>query len=406
MTNSPIPQNSRFSGSQFVLLAALVIAFGIMGDSLMYSLLPLEAPALGISMFQVGLLLSANRIFRLVSNFWASLAFERWGAKFPFALSAVLGLVSTLLYGGMWGFWVFLLARAVWGVAWSGFRQGGYQAVWGASEARKGRLMGVLWGIVRLGSAFSVLAGGYVYDKYGYLQALTLIAMVSALSIPIALLIPWQAKLPQAGGKRRSSGMESWSSAFKTPSRRWLLASGFMDTLFEGALVSTASIFLQQRFSGQTTLLGIGTLAGILLAVRFVANIIFAPLLGDLSDRIGQPRMLLALTTGMLAAMAAALTFSGIWALAAMAVVFFCGSGSFAALNAAASGLAQHTNHPHRFVGIFTTAIDAGAAAGPLLAFSLVDFSGFGSLYLGSLAVLMISAVKFYIAQSNSVEKI
>ena len=146
-----------------------------MGDSFLYGLLPLEAKNLGIALPLVGVLLSANRLVRLISNTWASAIFERLGPRTPFILAAVLSLITTALYGVGWGFVVFLLARLGWGIAWSALRQGGYQAVWTGSESARGRLTGLLWGLVRLGSAFSVLAGGYLRDRFGYRAAILFI---------------------------------------------------------------------------------------------------------------------------------------------------------------------------------------------------------------------------------------
>ena len=65
--------------TRLVLVSGLVIALCIVGDSYLYSILPLEAANLGIALPLVGVLLSANRLVRLISNTWASRLFERWG---------------------------------------------------------------------------------------------------------------------------------------------------------------------------------------------------------------------------------------------------------------------------------------------------------------------------------------
>ena len=126
----------------------------------MYSILPLEAENLGISLPLVGVLLSANRLIRLISNTVSSGFFERFGPRQPFFIATICGLVSTALYGAGWGFTVFLFARLLWGMAWSALRQGGYQAIWAGGSRIKGRLTGIFFGIVRVGSALAVLLGG------------------------------------------------------------------------------------------------------------------------------------------------------------------------------------------------------------------------------------------------------
>src|SRR5690554_3988948 len=101
------------------------VGLAIMGDSLMYSILPLAASSLGIALPLVGVLLSANRLVRLLSNLGASRFYERMPPKWPFAISVALGLAATLAYGVVTGFALFLGARLLWGIAWSGLRQGG-----------------------------------------------------------------------------------------------------------------------------------------------------------------------------------------------------------------------------------------------------------------------------------------
>lgn len=152
---------------RLVFAVGATIGLCIVGDSFLYGILPLEAKNLGIALPLVGVLLSANRLVRLISNTWASAIFERLGARTPFVFAVMLSLVTTALYGVGWGLSIFLLARLGWGIAWSALRQGGYQAVWTSGESRRGRLRGLLWGLIRLGSAFSVVAGGYLRDRYG-----------------------------------------------------------------------------------------------------------------------------------------------------------------------------------------------------------------------------------------------
>ena len=400
MTSLP----AKVKTPKLLLHTAVVIALAIMGDSLMYSLLPLEAENLGIPLTLVGLLLSANRIIRLFSNTWAGLAFERWGPRIPFIFAAVLTLVTTFLYGAGWGFLVFLFARAGWGIAWSVFRQGGYQAVWAAPENIKGRLMGTLWGIVRLGSAVSVVLGGYLYDKYNYSFAVLVITIISATAIPAAFALRWpQTAQPQT--TQRSSFLQDIKIAAQTAPRRWILVVGFMDTLFEGIIGATLSLYLSQRLGGsiEEITLGIGTLAGALIALRYLANIFFSPMLGALSDRLGQPPTQAFLSLVILGGTVGAITLSGVWTIVCLVIIFFAGSGLFSVGSAAASGLANQTDRPHLFVSVFATSIDAGAAVGPILAYSIGKYTGFEIIYILAAALLLMASVRFWqVSRNNS----
>ncbi len=388
------------SSLRLVLGVAAATGLSIMGDSLMYSLLPIAAPQLGIALPLVGILLSANRLVRLVSNTWAANLFARFGATVPFLLSAVLGAIVAVMYSVGWGFVVFLLARVGWGVAWSGLRQGGFEAV-GQSESHiRGRLMGVLWGTVRLGSAISVVLGGFLHDRWGYRTAAGAIAALTVLAIPMAWRIRWYdhhliappTSIQTTGGR--------WRNAVKTPVQRWMLISGLMDGMFEGAVVSTASLFLTRQMGAQSPVatlgIGVGTVAGLLLAVRFTADLIFAPVIGAVSDRVGQPKTAILLTAVMFAGMVGAAVTRDGWVIVYLIVVFICGAGLFVTLNAASSHIAATSDAPHLFIGVFTTANDAGMAAGPLLVYALADIIGLSPVYLGVLALVLISVWRFW----------
>lgn len=370
-----------------------------MGDSLMYSLLPIDAPRLGIALPLVGVLLSANRLVRLLSNTWAAKLFARFGAAVPFLLSTVLGMIVAVMYSVGWGFAVFLLARAGWGIAWSGLRQGGFEAVGQSESHLRGRLMGVLWGTVRLGSAVSVILGGFLHDRWGYRAAAGVIAALTALAIPVAWRIHWREPLPTAVSSPPPAG-GSWRDAIKTPVQRWVLMSGLMDGMFEGAVVSTASLFLTRQMGAASPLavlgIGVGTVAGLLLAVRFTADLIFAPVIGALSDRVGQPKTAIILTTVMFAAMVGATRSQGGGVIGFLIVVFIGGAGLFVTISAASSHIAAKSDTPHLFIGAFTTANDAGMAAGPLLVYALAESVGLSSVYLSVLALVLVSVWRFW----------
>jgi MFS family permease len=363
----------------------------------MYSLLPLQAEKLGFSLAGVGLLLSANRIIRLLSNTWAGLAYERFGSRAPFVFAAALSVITTWLYGAGMGFAVFLLARAGWGVAWSVFRQGGFVAVWAAGGKRKGRLMGSLWGMVRIGSALSVLLGGYLYDRFGFGTAVTAITVLTLFAIPGAMLIRWPHNHFEGSAQPRSPFSGLREGLANSP-RRWVLAVGFLYAFMEAVIAVTLSKYIELNFGDRlaSLMVGIGTVAGVMLALRYTADFIFAPLLGALSDHFGQPRTIALLTLLILANIVAAVSAPGLWSLLFLALVFFSGSGLFAAVNAAASNLAVETERPHLFVSLFTTSIDSGAAAGPLIAFPMVNLVGFDAVYIAAALMLAVAAMRFW----------
>lgn len=398
-----------------VLLVSTVIALCILGDSLMYSILPLEAANLGISLPLVGVLLSVNRFVRLLSNAWASAIFERWGARLPFLGAVLLGLLSTLLYGAGWGFIVFLGARLLWGVAWSGLRQGGYEAIWHGGSNVKGRLTGILWGIVRLGSALSVLGGGLLYDQFGYTTTIFSVVAVTAFALPIVFLVRWPASAfhrhtaptvttPVVPGQRRR--WQDWWHTLQSPRARWLLTAATLQFYLSGVVISTTSLFLADRLQqNERSLffgLGIGSIAGILQGVRWLSDITFGPTVGRISDRLGQTAMALGLGSLGFSALVGLSTLTDLrFVLPCLFIYFLCDSGMNVTLSAAASGAALEQERPHVFIGLYTTATDLGSALGPLLAFSLGQFLGLPLTYTGTAFFVLMTLLYYRRSTTN-----
>jgi MFS family permease len=389
---------SNQNSQRLVFIVGLTIGLSILGDSFLYGNLPIEAENLGIALPLVGVLLSANRLVRLISNTWASSVFEKFGPRKPFIASTVLALITTALYGVGWGLVVFLLARMGWGIAWSALRQGGYQAIWTGGQHAKGRLMGLLWGMIRLGSAFSVLLGGYLRDLWGYRAGVFGVMAISALAIPVALSIRWPAEAQRISSSQQSF-REGWKEALKTERGRRLLLAGSIHTLFEGVLIATASLFLARRLGNFDFLSGlgirIGTIAGLLLALRWTSDILFAPGIGWMSDRLGQVKSLAVLVCVLLVSLAGAVSFSGPYLVLCLAFLFVSSAGLNIILSALANSLSVHMERPHIYLGVYATAIDGGLALGPLLAYSIGTLAGFAALYIGVGVVLALAIFRY-----------
>ena len=384
-----------------------VIGLSIMGDSLLYSVLPLAAPALGLALPQVGILLSANRLVRLLSNAWAGRIYERLGPRLPFLGAVLIGLVATLLYGLAVGFVLFLAARLLWGIAWSGLRQGGYQAVWTGAPAIKGRLTGLLWGLVRLGSAISVMAGGLLYDRYGYSAAITMAIGAAMAAAVVALAVQWRMAGKEAsdppGEAEGDAGPDGnagpWRLTIVRPVQRWLTVAGFFEYLLSGIVVSTTAIFVAQEATGDGPSawgLGVATITGMLHGVRWLSDLGLGPAVGAISDHIGQDNTAAAIGVIYVAALVGAVTLPPLGALVCLFLVLLCDGALHIVMSAAASGAALTSARPHAFISVFTTTSDAGSALGPLVAYSLAVVLGLPVLYLVAGACMAFSIGQYW----------
>ena len=397
-----VPRRAGLASSGLVVAVSGTVAFAIMGDSLLYGILPLAAEDLGLLPQQVGLLLSANRLIRLLSNTWLSTLFARFGPYRTFVVSAILGVLTTAVYGLGWGFLMLLMARMAWGISWSGLRQGSYQAIWAGAGSAAGRLMGLMWGVVRGGSAVSVLLGGFLFDRYGYQVTVWTIAAISTLAIPIALRLSWPAgaQIGKSVSQPARNMLQGWQEALSDPLQRTVLLVGFFKLLLNAILIATASLFLAERFGDQAggVLLGleVGALAGIVLATRWFSDLFLGAVMGALSDRIGRLRLPVLLILLLCLGLAVMLWTTASLSILALLGVLITSTGVNVILDAYANQLALGTAQPELFVGAYTTASDLGSALGPLLAFTLVTAVGFAPVY-GVAALLVLITVLYLV---------
>lgn len=397
-----VPRRAGLASSGLVVAVSGTVAFAIMGDSLLYGILPLAAEDLGLLPQQVGLLLSANRLIRLLSNTWLSTLFARFGPYRTFVVSAILGVLTTAIYGLGWGFLMLLMARMAWGISWSGLRQGSYQAIWAGAGSAAGRLMGLMWGVVRGGSAVSVLLGGFLFDCYGYQVTVWTIAAISTLAIPIALRLSWPAgaQIGKPVSQPARNMLQGWQEALSDPLQRTVLLVGFFKLLLNAILIATASLFLAERFGDQAggVLLGleVGALTGIVLATRWFSDLFLGAVMGALADRIGRIRLSVLLILLLCLGLAVMLWTTANLSILALLGVLITSTGVNVILDAYANQLALGTAQPELFVGAYTTASDLGSALGPLLAFTLVTAVGFAPVY-GVAALLVLITVLYLV---------
>src|SRR5215467_14419852 len=80
-------------------LPGLVLAIALIGDALIYVVLPLYHQEFGVSLAMVGVLLSLNRWIRPLANSAVAHLGQRIGPHALMTAAAVGSIVSTTLYG-------------------------------------------------------------------------------------------------------------------------------------------------------------------------------------------------------------------------------------------------------------------------------------------------------------------
>jgi MFS family permease len=136
--------------------------------------------------------------------------------------------------------------------------------------------------------------------------------------------------------------------------------------------------------------LGVGVVAGAVLATRWLSDLAVGPLLGFAADRFGQLRVAVFLLSVVLTSLTLSLFLGGLPALAPFLLVLVLSTGVNVTLDAVANGVALRTaSSPQHFVGVYATLSDGGSALGPLLALPLVSAVGFAPVYLPAGAFLL-----------------
>jgi predicted MFS family arabinose efflux permease len=366
-----------------VMLVAVATAFSLLGDQLLYAVLPTCFAELGLVPYQVGLVLSVNRWVRLLTNHAA----ERLGRCVPagtlLTLALGLGAALSALYAVQPAFAVLLAARALWGLSWSVIRQTGLMTVVECATAGStARWMGLYSGVSRVGSIAGNLVGALGYDHLGFSRTLLIFACVSLGAVPLG-------RLSQRGVHHHDRPGRGPAPA---PRAAWdLLLYGFaVGCVGPGLVTSTLGLVMRQRMGTELKVagatVGVATLTGFLLACGWVVELA-APGLGALADRLGARRGAgLFFLSGAVALLAAA-AGPGLPALGLCVVAYYV-----AATGASAAVSARAALSGPRGVAAYVTAWDLGSAAGPLLGWmgpqwglsSSVAFAAGGLLFIAA----------------------
>lgn len=396
----------------------------IMGDSLMYVVLPVAASEFGAgdqlglsTSFWIGVALSINRFVRLVSNAFAALVYQRFGVRWPFVASIGLGALTTLAYGLGSGLAVLLLARAAWGVSYSCMRLAAHLTAFrvGTSDMR-GRLMGFFNSGQRLGSLVAVTAGALLYQLTTREVTFSVLAVVGLLGIVVAVRVP-DLRPERVRPKVKSilERLNAWDLAvsrlpgYGRKLRVPLLSISLMGfaTAFaaNGLAIATVAPYLAEFADENGRVLGgplaVVTLAGILVGLRWASDLGLGVPLGHLSDRIGRRTSIAYGMAAMFASLGMMVLFdSPIAVIVGMPLLFMAGVGVSAALDAAMGETSTGATRAAA-MGRYATWQDLGAALGPFAGFLIADRIGFQGGFVVA-AVLLAGTWALYAVATGS----
>jgi MFS transporter, DHA1 family, inner membrane transport protein len=356
--------------SRPTVLASIVLGLALLGDSLLYAVLPLHASTFGISLAWTGILLSANRVVRLiVYPFLPRLA--ALGLRRFTVTASALAALSTVVFAFGSGAGVLLASRIVWGAVFGALSLSTMAyATMLAVDA--GKRVGLSLSLRELGPLLSLTVGAAIVATAGVRFALAAVGIISAAGVLVALSLPDLKSAPRehAASVWRRPVSEDWSSA----------AGGFVA---DGVFPATAALLLAQSSDVGLAVVG----AGILLGLKRIAVVVLAPAGGYAADTFGAN---IVTSAGFIIAAIGALS---IGAGSVLFGVIFLSCG--AAVTTTTIPVSVAARNPHERVGALARigiARDAGAAAGPLAALLLFNAAGPTVLYSSAAVLLLLMA--------------
>ena len=409
-----------------VCLTALILAISVMGDSMLYGVLPSHLGEFGLTAgLGAGLILSANRWIRLVSNTWAAKIFTRFGLRKPFYASVVLAITSTVAYGLFQGFWPLFLSRIAWGICFSIQLVSLYMVVLRENERYRGRLMGLYNAIFRSGSLIAVLVGGVLVDLIGIKPSFLIISSIMLLCFPVISLIyesdsypsletkqPARSRLLTTGGYSLTFwSLLTGSRSGVTTQRSRLLAihyTRFTNTFaISGLVTATIGLLLKERIGDSLNIdgfvLGVATLTGIVLSTSWAGEVGLSTYFGGISDKFGRRSVLLICLPVIILGSAILMIKSVFVIVIVVPIVFAATTASKITLDASAGDLSSDSDKSE-VMSRYATWADLGAASGPIAGYTLLSVLDIQWVYLFS-ALLVTSGLSFYILVNKSSTK-
>ena len=352
--------------------AALTLALCLPSDVLLYLLLPMESQAFGITLAQAGVLLAANRLVRIfgyrhVLNFYA-----RHGDRLTCMIAAGAATLCALGNSMLSGFAALLGLRLVWGLCFAALNLS-TQVLATAEPTGAARRAGRSRALIALGPMLALPLGGWLTLWAGPRPIFLILAGCCLLGL-------WMARgLPTDGHDMHSSP----GRRFKWPDSvaLWSFIEG---VALDGLFIFGLSIQAQKLLGGDAVLI-----AGALMALRYVSEMLLSPLGGRAAQRFGATSMLLLFS--FLSALAL-VAFGSYWVIVGAAAVLVLRALQ---LPLVTTLVAERNPGSMRVSALASNAVwrDIGAGLGPLLAGLLLPVAAAPWVFGLAGAAIAISAV-------------
>ncbi len=364
-------------GWHAIIGSSSIMSLALLGDALLYAVLPIYADQFGLTLPWVGVMLSANRFIRVFAYGWIARLTNTVGIRRMCIGAAITATLSTAIYGFSQGPWVMLAARILWGLTYASLV---LATLAYAVEYREsaGTRVGVSKAIQRAGPILALFGGAWLVGQVGPNMVFVVLAAATALAIVIAFSLP-------ADRKTNVTTKRSASLEWPKPVDVIFFLQGYS---VDGVFAVSITLILAREASLSEAVLG----GSALLAMRHFGEAIAAPLFGWIADNMGARRVFIA--SSILTMMGFVFVAAGFTIVGALIMLLF--RGALASLGPAV--IVQSLDREADAIGPLARMQawrDLGAAFGPLATgFLLTAFSA--ELQHGVVAVALAGSLVYW----------
>ncbi|MES2944583.1 MAG: MFS transporter [Pseudomonadota bacterium] len=250
--------------------AATALGLALPGDTLLYLLLPMFAPVFGVNLPEAGVLLAANRLVRIAAYGAVLRFYARNGEQLTCTLAVIVAALCALGYATLSGFVALLFLRLLWGLAFAALNLAA-QALATAEPAGAARRAGHSRAFTALGPMLALPLGGMCAIWLGPRVVFFVFAAVALAALWVTRQLPNAPHAEQAAvkiGLKRPASLDIFS---------------FIEGLvLDGLFILGLSYLGRDLLPGNPVIM-----AGLLLSVRYLAEILLSAVGGHLAEKHG-----------------------------------------------------------------------------------------------------------------------
>jgi MFS transporter, DHA1 family, inner membrane transport protein len=369
-------------GWNAVIGSSAILSLALLGDALIYAVLPVYAEDFGLTLPWVGVMLSANRFVRVFAYGLIARMTYAIGVRHMCVCAALIATISTALYGFGQGPATILIARILWGLTYAALIL--VTLVYSVEyRAQVGVRVGVGRAIQRLGPIVALFVGAWLVGQVGPNDTFLILAIPTALAIPIAFTLP----------KHHTSETRNEKPASLARPKPIDLLFFLQGYGVDGVFAISITLILARDASLSVAVMG----GSALLAMRHFGEAIAAPLFGWIADRYGARRVFI--WSGVLTIVGFVSVAAGLTVFGALVMLLF--RGALASLGPAV--IVQAMAEEDQAIGPLARMQawrDLGAACGPLATGFLLAFVS-AEIQLGVVAIALTFGLIYWLRDKS-----